>query len=170
MCPRGLWMSLFDFSGAMTPGGFGGLPPTDQSNPRRGSATGSYGLPVPPEWMRTRYSAKSGASASSLLALAQGRESPPISNRKKSLKPLNVQHTFLPPVIQVLKIQFKMSRVDDFRAVFEFSRAFFTKTKQAHFSATIFALVFYGAKFKHNMEIYIKITVKNNKYQSVILT
>ena len=30
-----------------------GLPPTEpHSNPRRGSATGSYGLPVPPDWIR----------------------------------------------------------------------------------------------------------------------
>jgi hypothetical protein len=35
--------------------GYGGLPPPEpQINPRRGSATGSYGLPVPPEWIRAQ--------------------------------------------------------------------------------------------------------------------
>lgn len=33
----------------------GGLPPTEPvCNPRRGSATGSFGLPVPPEWIRAQ--------------------------------------------------------------------------------------------------------------------
>ena len=34
-------------------GHYGGLPPLEPTlNPRRGSATGSFGLPVPPEWVK----------------------------------------------------------------------------------------------------------------------
>ena len=40
-------------SAAAAPGA--GLPPPEPStNPRRGSATGSYGLPVPPDWARAK--------------------------------------------------------------------------------------------------------------------
>ena len=52
---------------------YGGLPPDlPPTNPRRGSATGSYGLPCPPEWMR------------------RGRDSPTTSiseRRQKALTP-----------------------------------------------------------------------------------
>lgn len=74
-------------------GYYGGLPPLDQSNPRRGSATGSYGIPVPPDWLRNRnvVATKSG----SLLGLSGsggGRDSPtPAEKRlKRPLKPLNL--------------------------------------------------------------------------------
>jgi len=42
--------------------GFGGLPPPEPLiNPRRGSATGSYGLPVPPEWLRSQAEMRRGS-------------------------------------------------------------------------------------------------------------
>ena len=42
--------------------GFGGLqPPEPLINPRRGSATGSYGLPVPPEWLRSQAEMRRGS-------------------------------------------------------------------------------------------------------------
>lgn len=40
-------------------------------NPRRGSATGSYGLPVPPEWLRSQAEVRRGSKPT-----ASGRNSP----------------------------------------------------------------------------------------------
>ena len=74
---------------------YGGLPPLEpSSNPRRGSATGSYGLPVPPDWIRAHAADKvrgglggggggtrGGGSylqaSSSLLGLSGGRDYSP---------------------------------------------------------------------------------------------
>ena len=68
---------------------YGGLPPLEpQSNPRRGSATGSYGLPVPPDWMRAHSEkVRSGrATYTPPLGLSSaGRDSP---TRPRAAKPL----------------------------------------------------------------------------------
>ena len=73
---------------------YGGLPPLEpSSNPRRGSATGSYGLPVPPDWIRAHTAdkvrgglggggggARGGSylqASSSLLGLSGGRDYSP---------------------------------------------------------------------------------------------
>ncbi len=42
-------------------------------NPRRGSATGSYGLPVPPEWLRSQAEGRRGSRPA---AATPGRDSP----------------------------------------------------------------------------------------------
>ncbi len=80
--------STNSISGSGT-GVFGGLPPPEpQINPRRGSATGSYGLPVPPEWLRAQAAENRRGSRAqtqqdrvvctgSLLGLSgSGRDSP----------------------------------------------------------------------------------------------
>lgn len=83
-------------------GYYGGLPPLDQSNPRRGSATGSYGIPVPPDWMRNRnvVTSKSG----SLLGLS-GRDSPTWAEKrlKRPLKPANLGSSH--PAINAVSFQ-----------------------------------------------------------------
>ena len=70
---------------------YGGLPPLEpSSNPRRGSATGSYGLPVPPDWIRAHADKVRGGgpggvggrgsylpASSSLLGLSGGRDYSP---------------------------------------------------------------------------------------------
>ncbi len=61
--------------------GFGGLPPENQPNPRRGSATGSYGLPVPPDWLRSRLN-----NPGSKMVLS-GRDSPVERKSKKISRP-----------------------------------------------------------------------------------
>ena len=44
-------------------GHYGGLPPLEPAlNPRRGSATGSFGLPVPPDWIRRHGALTRGVS------------------------------------------------------------------------------------------------------------
>ena len=72
--------------GSQQTAGYGGLPPPTGllSNPRRGSATGSYGLPVPPEWMRTHSEARrvSKITHSSLVGLSGGRDSPNAAGEK----------------------------------------------------------------------------------------
>ena len=52
-------------------------------NPRRGSATGSYGLPVPPDWMRNQAESRRGSRPTLSLSAAgypggsmSGRNSP----------------------------------------------------------------------------------------------
>ena len=80
--------------------GYGGLPPSGpHHNPRRGSATGSYGIPVPPEWLRTHSESRRLGprlhSSSSWLPL-QGRDSPTqrIEAKKQHLTPLKSPRLF----------------------------------------------------------------------------
>jgi hypothetical protein len=49
-------------------------PPEPLINPRRGSATGSYGLPVPPEWLRSQAEGRRGSRPTGQTA--SGRNSP----------------------------------------------------------------------------------------------
>jgi len=79
--------------------GYGGLPPAEPPlNPRRGSATGSYGLPVPPEWLRAqaenRRSSRAPIIPSSSLVGISGRDSPTML--EKRLKPPSKQRSLLP--------------------------------------------------------------------------
>lgn len=61
-----------------------GLPPVEPTNnPRRGSATGSFGLPVPPDWVRSQLdgrrssrSSMAGTSTMGVTAPKSGRGSP----------------------------------------------------------------------------------------------
>ena len=61
-----------------------GLPPMEPTNnPRRGSATGSFGLPVPPEWVRSQLegrrssrSSMAGTPTMGVTAPRSGRGSP----------------------------------------------------------------------------------------------
>ena len=93
------WATTDARSGSSPTIGHGGLPPPSapQFNPRRGSCTGSYGLPVPPDWLAYHARTPSGRGPSggkmatmvtsgSFYGLSGGRSSPRSSPGPKTSK------------------------------------------------------------------------------------
>ena len=72
---------------AVSPGLYGGLPPVEPTlNPRRGSATGSFGLPVPPDWLRAQAEgARRGSTFRQAFPLA--KDNNPAGDRDSPVQP-----------------------------------------------------------------------------------